>query len=380
MISIKKFNLLELVLFTFSVSITFYLAKFTSISPIYVIYLVMLFPIMIIYIYVDKIIITVDSVLLFFLFLYILLSFIFNHELKINGEIINITTAILAYIYIRSIKDKISITTIINSFNLLLWISTITIAVSSIYRILNPFAPLATMRYIDKNEDMLFYLYKYNSLLFADSNTSALILLVMYFSIITIEKYSTIEVNYKILKLFIIILLISTLSRSAFFALVFSLMIIKLREVRSIVIKISILTFILFIVIYISSLIMKDPSFLSKLEILDLVEKYINSSSYDELFFGIGAGNAIKKLEIYTHSLYLTYLVEEGIFGFFLFFIFIFYYVYKFSWIIILPVLVASISYFLYLGTPFLFVPLALTANLIEKRNVIENTIHSTGT
>lgn len=368
---IINIKLLDIVIIGMSISITFYLSKFTSLSPVYIIYIVLLFPIFIVFARNTKFVFSLDMFLILSLFIYIVLLETSRFGLKINGAIINLSLSLIAYLFIRSMRNKITVEKIIQIFNFSVWISIITITISSIYRISHPLAPLATLRYIDRNEDMFFYLYKYNSLLFADSNTSALILLTLFFSIISFEQILEFNSkNWKKAKIVIVLLLLSTISRSAILALLFGLVYLKFINFKSVMLKISAMILSVLLATYIFILIVNDPSFQTKMEIFHLVNQYTENLSLFKWLFGVGTGNAIVTLGVYTHILFLTYFVETGIIGLTLITCFIIYYMYKYSSILFVPVLVASMSYFLYLGAPFLFVPLAFIANIVDQKGL----------
>lgn len=368
MITNHQYNIsygIALILFA---SITFYLAKITPISPIYVIYLIFLPMLAIVYFFSNKIILSIDVLLLIIVLLYILLSNIYFDHLNLNGEFINFYIGAIAYIFIRGIKYKISNEEYVKIIEASLKVSISILLISTLFRISNPDAPDGTLNYIYYNEDSSFYLYKYNSLLFADSNTTGLIVLILHFFVLIAEKTNKLLLVPKYYKFTLIALIFLSFSRAAIFTFLLVQLIIKIFSIKSILYKFLLISLVISTIVSIIFYIFLDASFLVKFNILNLVYHYLQTASENQLLFGIGPGNAKEYLGIYTHSLYLTYLVETGIVGFIFFFIFIVYYMYKYDFYVLFSVLIVSISYFLYLGAPFLFLPLAILANLKDRR------------
>ncbi|MFK8265480.1 hypothetical protein [Capnocytophaga cynodegmi] len=163
-------------------------------------------------------------------------------------------------------------------------------------------------------EGMLFYAYKFSSIMFIDSNfvgTYGLIAFFYYFFLLR-KKY----VRSKKPLLIIAILIVTTLSRSAIITVPITISFIYLLTIK--VRLHHILTGMIFftmLILFIAPRLANDLSFLSKFEILDLTYKYLQECSLGEFLFGIGFGNTVKYLGIGAHNLFVTHLVESGLIG-----------------------------------------------------------------
>lgn len=371
MIHWKKINfnlkLNHLIVFILSSSITFYASKFTQFSPIYIIY-IFIFPLAIYTIVRNKFITySLDAMIALILIIYISLT---QFQYLFSGEFINLFISLYSYIYIRINVNKFSEEILLKIFNKMLWISIILLSIDSIYRIMNPSAPTAeAFAALEASENLFFYLYKFNSLMFADSNTTALICLILIFTIFSIQKEIK-NVYYKNEKFILLLLLFSCLSRAAILSLIVGLIFLLLFNSNISKIVKTFFLFLLiiatvFVVVFNDSLI-TDESLKSKFQIIIMVYLKIQTLSFSELLFGIGFTQVESFLGIYSHLLILTYLIECGIIGLLIFLTFIGFYIFKYNSIVLLPILVVSLSYFLYAGTPFLFIPLAIIANIID--------------
>lgn len=362
-------NINKFILYICTISITFYTAKLTSYSPIYLIYMFM-FPFMIMCVLKKRYIAySADVVVVFFLLIYIL-STQFNYIL--TGPFINLFIALIGYIYIRIIKNKLEEKTLIKIIENMTRISIILLILDSVYRLMNPGVPNPEQfEYISNSERIWFYMYKFNTLMFADSNTTALIALILLFSTLSLEQYINTK-SYKYEKFFLFLIIVFAISRSAYIGLFIGLLFFYYKNLK-LVYKMIYVFFTIVIVVYISLLLSfyleNDGSFNSKFHIISLVLSKINFFSLSDFLFGIGMDQSSSFLGISTHILLLTYFIETGLIGLLIFSIFISIYLYKYNGIILTPILISSLSYFLYLGTPFLFIPLALIANLIDLRN-----------
>ncbi|MHA8078933.1 hypothetical protein [Aquirufa antheringensis] len=241
------------------------------------------------------------------------------------------------------------------------------LTLDSIFRITHPGHPnKEVINLLFYSEKEWFYLYKFNSLMFADSNTTALILLIMFFSVSSISKINK-TYNYFYFKIFIITLILLTFSRSAYIALLIGYFSVNFKYIYSKKLFKNILFLLLFFSFYyVSNFILNDKSFNSKIYIVNLLIQKFKGLDIHDFIFGIGAGKAEYFLKISPHIFTITYLLETGILGLLLILYFFKVYSSSYSNTIILPVLIVGISYFLYLGAPFLFVPLAIVANVYD--------------
>lgn len=355
----------KIVLFL-ALSITLYAAKFTKFSPIYIIYLFLLFAGFISCAISPKLKLSSDSYVALCLIAYLLVSQFGNY---LTGEFINIFISLVAYIYIRSTINYLDTNRILSYFNLMLFLNISILVIDTIIRFSNPGAPTSeALNIITANKDLWFYNYKFGSILFADSNTVGLVAMILFFATITINY----QLNTKVFKkqqCLLLLLIALSFSRSSIIATAFGLFyyyFVKSKlSVGKILVGISVLIAIA-ISVEMYLLPSNDGSFSSKVNIFNHVLDYYNRADLSELFTGIGLSKSLDRFNIHTHSLYLTYFVETGILGFLLFMLFVIVYIKKYDFFVLFPVLISSLSYFLYVGTPFLFTPLALVANFLD--------------
>ena len=363
-----KKNLLYYAVYLLAISITFYAAKITPFSPIYILDLMAFSVIVIVLAYKTNVYFDFDILAAIILLIYIILT---QYSYIQYGEFINIFIGLLAYIFFRMLKNRLSFEDLINIFTYMLIISIIVLTLDSIYRLTHPGAAShEALMVMSSNENLVMYLYKFNSLLFADSNTTALVSLILYFSVITLER-KKVQLKYsKFMKIALSLLIVFSLSRAAIIAWIIGIIYVKVQSQKilyKMILFTPILLLSLFIPYYLDTLFSNDISFNSKFMILDLVYNKLSNSSLNTLFFGVGFGQAISSLGIYTHLLLVTITFEMGFIGLFIYILFITIYILKFGVTIWLPVLITSLSFFTYVGAPFLFIPLALTANINEK-------------
>jgi len=302
------------------------------------------------------------------LLIYLLLTQFNNY---FTGEFINIFIGIFSYLIFRFFWKKYNLLFFLKISKLMIFITVVILTLDTIYRLLHPTAPtLNDLNIINNSPNLWFYKYKFGTLLFADSNTVALVSLILFFYIKSLENLKIVNKKYfKSCKKILFIVLISTFSRAAIISFFIGLSYIYLKKINDKLIKILIIFFIIIFFVFTAVLFsnfVKDGSLESKFFILYQFINILPHLSVDQIIFGIGLGKAEDYLGIYTHIIYITYLLEIGIIGFLLFIFFIIYYFYKYNDIILIPFLIVSFSYFLYLGTPFLFIPLALSANIID--------------
>lgn len=216
------------------------------------------------------------------------------------------------------------------------------------------------------------YNYKFHSIMFQDTNFLGLVMLVVIFMIKYLKIFYHIKTqnrNYYIA----IILLFLSLSRSAMLAWFIGELICfhmnKINFKKVLLKKMLLLTIIggifgsiIFISLY------QDPSFRSKLYILDLMkDNYTELSKYQK--FGVGYDNATEYLGIFPHNAVLVYFLDTGYFGLIFKSIFLIYIFIRTHWqgvIIFIPFFIASMSAIGY-ATHYLYVTLALITILSNQ-------------
>lgn len=192
--------------------------------------------------------------------------------------------------------------------------------VEAIYRILNPIIKTSMLE--KQDESLMFYQYKYNSIMFVDSNFVAFSLISLIF---IVDSFCN---NKKLKKFFIIttcILMTLTLSRAGCISLVAYLFV--KHATRSQKIYLFILMAIL--TSFVLPLILSDGSYLSKLDIIDSFIIYFEQADVIMLLFGAGIGRAIDFLHIGAHNIFVLLNVEFGFIAFIWYCAFVFFNIYK---------------------------------------------------
>lgn len=364
-LSIGKIKEHRLILSAISVFMTLYLAKITQISPVYFVYLLMA-PLWLLYfIFSMNWRLPVDVLFAIILLLLVTAS---SHAFILSGEYVNLFIGITVYIYVRSLRFKLSaaywgtLAKSVANWGILF------LSADTIYRLANPTMPtLEGFAAVENDASLWFYPYKFGGLMFADSNTTGLVAMILLFLLLG-SRFSLGIRRFRWDTWALIVLVFLSFSRSAIIATFFSMIIVHVRYLNQRQ-KIIFGWLILYPGMMIAALailwyFMPDGSLTSKFYILSLLNQHITSSNPMTLMFGIGLGKSIDLFGIHTHMLFVTYFVDGGLISLLSFIVFLLAYVRRYDYVIILPVLIASASYFLYLGTPFLFAPLAIYANI----------------
>lgn len=352
----------------FVLSCNIYIAKITSYSPVYFLMLSLNLLSILYFFKIRKIKITVDVFVLAPLLVYLLLTQANN----LTGEFINLFTALTAYVLIRIVAQKMTKKKLLEIFYLYFKFTVVILFLDTCYRLLNPGAPTPEHEMIlMKNDGISFYLYKFNTLMFADSNTTGLISLIALVSYLSIKGLTPRAGLCRFWIYSMLLILLLSLSRAAIFTYFLTLVVhyynklnVKIKVFATPVFVFVIVALILFIYLYI-----EDGSLNSKFYLLNHFYSKFFSLNAKEIIFGVGFDSYEEFMGMSSHLLFLTVFLSMGLIGFALYVLFFIHYSVKYSFLLIFAVTVVSMSYFLYAGSPFLFVPMALIASLLEKEN-----------
>ncbi|APX07491.1 hypothetical protein BWP24_15500 [Vibrio campbellii] len=360
----KAIRLGNLHVFLFVFFSSFYLAKLTQLSPVYIVSIAAFWLFFIQACSVRKISFPLPSVICFLLFSYSQIIQLINYNSL--STYINLSLGLLAFIAVVAVRRWYDYDFWINSAKLYIGGVVVFCGLDSIYRILNPTAPSEkALEILSNSSEISFYLYKFGTLAFADSNTTALICLTAMLLCYYLMKAHAIKVT----SLFFVatVIMLSCLSRSAIISAILTFLFFGLAYKWRIFLVLFSPVFLVFALGFISFN-FSDGSLDSKFYILSKFDEYLTSASILSIIFGVGFDGSSAALDnIYAHILYVTLIVESGIVGFFLYFSFLISLLVYTNWkagLIILPLAIASLSYFFYLGAPFFFVSLALLYNL----------------
>jgi hypothetical protein len=337
------------------------------VSPVYPLFIILgIIGFAIIFVKHERFSLPLDSKILLVFLAYATLSEIYYHT--VISTYINLATGGVAYILIRGIKR----------FDSSFWETRLLLAArifatlataDTIYRLTHPQAPSsAAFDTLYARDEGRFYLYKFGSLMFADSNTTAIISVIFLFSILALDRCQ--RENRKLVMIYMVMIALS-LSRAAMIATAIMLIFHSVRQRLLLIVVLTIFGF-AFGIFFLTE-VEQDGSFLTKFDIAHRIVEYYGSSpaAIGELLFGIGYDNSIEAIGVYTHILVATILFEGGLLSLVLYVLFLVT-ILKRSRSVRLPisaVLILSMSYFLYVGGPFFYVIIAFLINYDRSKS-----------
>ena len=283
-----KINVTVLIVLLYAISIAFYLAKVSEFSPLYLCYIGLLIP---------SAYVCVKSKLLNFAFdikcALVILTYVcvFHFKSIETGEFINLFLGLVGYIFIRMVSYRISNEQLIFIFTYMLRVSIVLLALDSLYRIANPTHPNKDVVNTLMESSSWFYLYKFNSLMFADSNTTALIIVILLFGILSLHNLGI--KKFKEEMILLILILLSCFSRSAVISVLITYYFYFYKTSLRKILFIFSASFIL--LVFMINIVLEyflDGSFQSKFLIIELILNKLSELSFYEIFFGVGIGNS----------------------------------------------------------------------------------------
>lgn len=226
--------------------------------------------------------------------------------------------AITTYLLIIMLRKNITLSTIHIVVKYTIYVGLLILILDTIYRYNNPRVDYINSVIQQGKPEYIFYGYKH-SFLFQDTNFIGLYTLSLYF----LFRNNSFIFKYKktISAIFIIIMILS-LSRASILALFLVELFLVARR------KLSLRTIILFvisaliisaIIIFNTTLIKVDNSFLSKFSILNIFITEINNTDITQLLFGWGLDNTREQWNIAAHNIFITLICETGLIGTILF-------------------------------------------------------------
>lgn len=285
---------------------------------------------------------------------------------------LNVVFSIIVFIFIRILIPPLSTVNLFKLSRFLIYFSMPLLVFESFYRILNP--PQERLDfYIESGmEDIIFYAYKMNSIMFQDSNFVAMLVLVLFFfSLYLVRSFHSRFLLFYSAVLFF--LLLATLSRAAIIASLVFILLIPLSNFFYRNRKFVLLLF-LIILPFMFSIAFKmsdfDGSFASKFHIINQTIKFIKDASLVQILFGVGFGNAVEVLNIGSHNLFVAFLVESGFIGLVLIILLWHQILLKSNYaagIVMFPFLLAGMS-FASLAMPYLYVVFSIILELESRK------------
>jgi hypothetical protein len=242
------------------------------------------------------------------------------------------------------------------------------ISIDAIIRLANPNVYATNMYSGHTRESGLAYMFKYNSIMYPDSNFVGVQVCLTYFFTVYLYKENLLVHWAKNLRYVLFVLVILSTSRSAIITMVFYTLIFnkisfpfKLSK-KQIIWLLSIVVSLVLASVFILSLIKNDESFNSKFMILYLAVDFIKEIPLTSFLFGIGMGNTFSFIGIGAHNLLVTLTLETGLIGLTLFIVSLYFSIKKTkgkALYVVLPLLTMGFS-FVSLALPFLFAFLAI--------------------
>lgn len=305
-----------------------------NLSPVYMTFLLASFFLF----FIDLGRIKVESFCLYNLFLLLYFTFI---EIFFIGEFthsfINIVFSLIYGTLTYFVLYPLSRDAILSIAEKFICFSIIIVSIETCWRITHP-----QLSSILISSGIEYYQYKYSSIMFTDSNFTALFLVTVLF----LARYldAQYQLNLKKHVFFLWILLLLTFSKAAIattIACVFLFSNISKKDKIAIVMTIGTIALFFFYrqVIY-------DGSLQGRLNIILDTFSYAINLPIATLFFGTGFGSLIKLDFMAGHNLIASFIIESGLIGAIVYFSSWFYFIKKYNDTvnIILPVFIASMS------------------------------------
>lgn len=366
----NKISLNYLILFFIIPFSGFYITKL-PLSPIYILIFIGLFFLTILLFISSKLKLSTEIILSFILLMY----FSISQQLLFMPNVsayLNFNFSVVVFICSYIALNKTNSNTIVSISEKMIYFSIPLLIYEAYYRITNP---VFFVDFAEKGqENLAFYYFKINSIMYQDSNFVGLFIVSLFFFLFYLKKNT--NKKYFILITLLIILIFTTISRASILALVLFVILYPFRQkiykYRIFIFIFSIIsTFTLFPFLLEYRTI--DDSFSTKFGIFDKTIEYISNANFINLLFGVGFGNAVEVLDIGAHNFFVTYLVESGLIGLLLVIIFWTYLLHKTKYkigIVMFPFLLNGMS--VASGAiPYLYAMFAIILVLESRRNQI---------
>lgn len=201
-----------------------------------------------------------------------------------------------------------------------------------------------------------FYVFKFSSIMFFDSNFVGLFLLPLLVLTLFYLQFNKNEIKFRWLSVLIFLLNLLTFSRSAIIssvAVLYFYFMYKLMKKNSQLFFLVLLFSVLFLFVGLSdflSLLLKDGSFYTKLSIFTSISSIFEHDLVHILFgYGVDAGGTIYSYRdgAYAHALIPLLLGQFGILGLVVYFTFFIYYSFKvgfFGWLLFFAIMFSGLS------------------------------------
>ena len=302
---------------------------------------------------------------------YMCISFIFIRG-YIGTTLNSIMSVFVFFIAIQYLKSR-NENRILKISKNFIDISIVLLIIEAIIRISHPRA-----------DELSFYRYKFNSIMYDDSNYVGIFIICLFFYSIYLSRYK--EEKYTYQKIFLFILCITTFSRSAIISTLGMIIALKVFYILYNIAKkltkkqritISIIMGLITITICFLGVdfLLRDGSFRSKFYIAELAIKHLKQSNLNQILFGVGFGKTYDYIGIGAHNIVIAYALESGIIGLIFFIMFTVMIAIKTngkSLIVTIPFLLAGMSLAGF-TLPFLYIIYAMIYILENERGRLDS-------
>jgi hypothetical protein len=359
----------RIIFFLFVASSGFYITKIT-ISPIYAFFGIAF--ILEVFTYLNDFKINYSSKLLYMFFAVIMIPLLLV-ELS-NFENLNVTIGFVMSLLVLPILvnrgEKCKDIWILTSSKFLIWISIILFLFDTYSRISHPDFSQIVMASGEQNP--IFYAFKYNGIMYLDSNFVGLQAVIMFGLTCYLTVYF--KKSFVLEKSLLTLLIFLSFSRASVIALL-AVYIFSKRQSR---------TFLL--VVFVSSIVLlslwgyhflsNDDSFLTKGDILtDTFYYFTTKATLWDACLGIGFNHSVDAINVGAHTLIVMLLIERGLLGLILMLLLWALIVFRFK----TPILYVLIPYWVNgfsltsHSVPYLYVSIAVIIVLSKRMNSIPN-------
>ena len=292
----------------------FYLTRILSLSPVYITFLIGVGAIVIYGFFNYRSAHISRASVWYGIYIFYLIVTQFFLEPDFN-TLINVLFSLSYFITILNIAFYANNTILVKYSKYFIWFTIILLAIEAGWRLTHPVFVLegTDKDYRDK-EGMLFYAFKFSSIMFKDSNFVGTYGLVAFFYYYYLRRKKYVKSIIPLIILFVLILL--TLSRSAILTVFLTIVLLYFLTIKIKLLHILLgVSFSMLLIFVVLPQIIEDESLLSKFTILELTWNYLQECSLLEFLFGVGFGNTVKHIGMGAHNLLVTHFIESGIIG-----------------------------------------------------------------
>ena len=284
-----------------------YFLDVISLSPIYLSFVVGIYGIILYCIWRKKFLFNYVQYFAFIFIVYIFISqilFMQNKDHATINVMFSLIYLIVSFIGLSSLtREKI-----LKIAKYFIYVSLPILIFEAVYRILNPIIYIGN----ETTPGLSYYKYKYNSVMFEDSNYVGVFIMCLFFLCVYLEHND--KIKLKIPKIILAILTVATFSKAAIATLLIFFILFDLRLSKFMKIIIIALGALGGLSIFIKQVLL-DGSLAGKIGIVSSAIQYLKGAPPYRVLFGVGFGNSKTVLSIGAHNMIVAYIIESGVVG-----------------------------------------------------------------